>query len=243
MFDFLFNPLAQAQRRLKNVENLILEEEALLHSQPKLAVVELHNREIRAALEKAHRLLFKEAKKYQAPSRRLQRKIGYEACIVKYHSTIKTTMVLDEVLGILSEIEKEVSGEKATLEAIGDSTFTAEWLKDLDLKYRQMFVDIQLLEHELFDREVREKTVKAIPRNVADSYLRQGALLTKEHQLLKLAKVCRYKIIDGEKHSIVRDKEGNKITEIPHHKELDGETSRRIMRAMAEGRFIGRRSA
>ena len=244
MFDFLFNPLAQAQRVLKKVESLILQEEALLHSQPKLTSVESYNRDIRNALEKARQLLFKEAKKYQAPSRRLQRKIGYEVCIAKYHRTIQATMVLDEIAQLLAEIEKEVSGEKMVLEKIGDSSFTNEWLKDLDLKYRQMFVDIQLLEQELLGREINEKiAAKAVPRNVAESYLWQGALLTKEHQLLKLANACRYKIINGEKHSIVLDRQGNKITEIPHHKELDGVTSRKIMRAMAEGHFIGRKSA
>lgn len=235
MFDFLFNPLARAQRRLKKVENLILQDEAIIASRGKIKAVIVYNKYIRKVLHKVQLLVGSQAKTYQEASRRLQESIGYNACVQNYNICLQISVRLDETLNILSKVEKEIAAERAALEELGDSKFTNDWLKDLNLEYRHLFFNVQLLERDMEALAMKKKKyTQLVPRNLADSYVQDRIFPTSVADIERIANRCGYKIVDGSKHKLVLYK-GHQITVIPRHSVIDKGTSEGIMKAMAKG--------
>lgn len=236
MFDFLFNPLARAQRRLKQVEKLILQEETIF-SQPtrKLAAVAVYNKHIGKSLNKVRKLMLKEAQKYNSPSKKIQRKIGYDACVKNYHICLNISIKLDQSFKLFADIETEMSNERSALEEIGESDFTNKWLKDLKWKYDKLFLTVQHIEQEVTQfEEKKSKPALSVPRNLAESYVRQRIFFTREADLERIALECGYTIIEGGKHKLV--KSGiNTVTAIPRHREIARGTAEKIMKEMAKG--------
>ncbi len=235
MFDFLFNPLARAQRRLKKVEKSILQEEAILSSRGKIKAIIVYNKYIRKALEKVQQLIASKAKTYQEASRRLQESIGYNVCVQNYNVCLQISMRLDETFNILSKVEKEIAGERAALEELGDSKFTNDWLKDLTLEYRHMFFNVQLLERDIETLAMKKKKYpKPFPRNPADQCVQDRFFPTRVADIERIADRCGYKIVDGSKHKLVLYR-GHQIAVIPRHRVIDEGTAESIMKAMAKG--------
>lgn len=79
--------------------------------------------------------------------------------------------------------------------------------------------------------------------NLAEILKKRGYIPTKSRELLSLAKKLKYDIKVGGDGYIVRDSEGKKITEIGKHREIPRGTARKILEALAEGEFQGRKTA
>ena len=229
MLDFLFNPLARAQRRLKKVEKFILQDEALiLHpDKNKIKGVKTFNKYIRKSLYKVRAIFSKEAKKHAS-----------DADNKEYLKCIGISMKIDKAFNILSIIEHQIVGSESALRGLGDAEFTNAWLKDMRTNYDQMIFCVQQIEHELVQLEAVSETIKKkvrepASRNQAEFYLRNGRLLTKAEELRRLARSCGYTIIDGRRHILVIDANNHRITAIPRHKEINGRTAQKIMEELA----------
>lgn len=228
MFDFLFNPLARAQKRLKRLEKILLQEEVLILNpdKDKINVVKTFNKYIRKNLYKIRATFSKEAKKLASDTDNRE-----------YLKCIGISMKIDKAFNNLSIIEQQIAHHESGLRGLDDKAFMSEWLKDLRPQYDTLILYIQQIEHDLAELEAVPEAMKRLrqpaPKNMAELYLRDRRLLTKADELRKLASACGYTVIEGRKHLLVVDNRNNKITAIPRHTEINGRTAQRIMKELA----------
>ena len=83
---------------------------------------------------------------------------------------------------------------------------------------------------------VLEPTISA--PNLAQDILNKRRVVTKSRELNRIASDMGLTLEPGKGHLIVKDSLGNKITEIPQHPDINSNTAKSILKALAAGKFI-----
>lgn len=80
-------------------------------------------------------------------------------------------------------------------------------------------------------------------QNEATEALKRGYIPERTSELIQIAKQCGYNLFSGGEGTIVRDSRGNKITEIGGHNRTERIIAKKVLKAMAIGKFYGKKSA
>lgn len=235
MFE-LFSRLARVQRRLKRVERRIVYQEGLLSSRriDRLNVLKTYNEYIRRDITKTQALFVAYARKYPKGS-------------VQYTQSIEVDASMKTSLKDIDDIAHELEKSEQDIRTINDRQFVDAWFKDIGRSYQRLYAKMQFVSNAIISLRSNESRPAAAEvtagENRAAEYLHRGAILTKLSELESLATKCGYTIQHAGSHNIVFDSSGRKITEIPRHRTVDRNTAKGIMKAMAKGEFVGKKTA